>query len=53
MMIVPPSPSTAFPPGRGVERVQMNLFHGDQGMFGIALGLACPRRRAWPTSLRT
>ena len=40
-------------PGRGAERVQVNLFHGDQGMFGIALGLACPRRRAWPTSLRT
>jgi hypothetical protein len=31
----------------------VNPFHGDQGMFGIALGLACPRRRAWPTSSRT
>jgi hypothetical protein len=27
-----------LPPGRGAERVQVNPFHGDQGMFGIALG---------------
>jgi hypothetical protein len=26
-----------LPPGRGAERVQVNPFHGDQGMFGIAL----------------
>ena len=32
------SPADGLSPGRAAERVQVNPFHGDQGMFGIALG---------------